>query len=208
MLEKITGPDAVRRWEGDFPVGHRYTPGVAGEAFFTALRDRGVLLGSRCGSCGYTYVPARLLLRAVLRRAVGGHGGRPEGALISFTIVFEGVDGEPLDAPETLGLVRLDGADAVLLHRVVDQGDEPLEVGERVEVALRPQAERTGSILDIEGFRAVLGLDDRLPRCRPARVVPVVSRRCPSRSCSRRTSRRRRPARRRPPRRRGRSAAT
>jgi uncharacterized OB-fold protein len=33
--------------------------------------------------------------------------------------------------------------------------DEALEVGERVEVVLRPNGERTGSILDIEGFRVV-----------------------------------------------------
>jgi uncharacterized OB-fold protein len=35
--------------------------------------------------------------------------------------------------------------------------DEPLEVGERVEVVLRSDGERTGSILDIEGFRVVDG---------------------------------------------------
>jgi len=54
--------------------------------------------------------------------------------------------------------VRLDGADAVLLHRVLDPPDgEPLEVGERVEVAVVPQAQRSGSILDIDGFRVVEG---------------------------------------------------
>ncbi|MCI0637086.1 MAG: Zn-ribbon domain-containing OB-fold protein [Actinobacteria bacterium] len=153
MLDKVSGPDAVRRWEGDFPVGHRYTPGVAGEAFFTALRDRGVLVGSRCRSCKYTYVPARSFCeRCFAELAVDTEVG-PGGALVSFTIVFEGVDGAPLDRPETLGLVRLDGADAVLLHRVLDPGDAPLEVGQRVEVVLRPQPERTGSILDIDGLR-------------------------------------------------------
>lgn len=156
MLEKISDPDAVRRWEGDFPVGHRYTPGVAGEAFFTALRERGVLLGSRCGSCGYTYVPARLFCERCFAELSADTEVGPGGALVSFTIVFEGVDGESLDLPATLGLVRLDGADSVLLHRVIDHGDEPLEVGQRVEIALKPQAERTGSILDLDGFR-VLG---------------------------------------------------
>jgi uncharacterized OB-fold protein len=33
--------------------------------------------------------------------------------------------------------------------------DEPLEIGERVEVVLRPEGEREGTILDIEGFRPV-----------------------------------------------------
>ena len=55
----------------------------------------------------------------------------------------------------TLGLVRLDGADAVLLHHLLEVGDRPLEIGERVEVVLRAEGERTGSILDIEGFRLI-----------------------------------------------------
>ena len=80
----------------------------------------------------------------------------PGGELVSFTIAFVDVDGDPLDEPETFGLVRLDGADAVLLHRVLEPPeDEPLEVGERVEVVVRPDDERTGSIWDIEGFRVV-----------------------------------------------------
>lgn len=155
MLEKISNPDAVRRWEGDFPVHHRYTPGVAGEAFFTALRDRGVLLGSGCEACDYTYVPARLFCERCFAELSADTEVGPGGELVSFTIVFEGVDGEPLERPQTLGLVRLDGADAVILHRVFDPGEEPLEIGERVEVEYRPQRERTGSIRDIEGFRLV-----------------------------------------------------
>jgi uncharacterized OB-fold protein len=154
MHEKVARPDAVRRWEGEFPVGHRYTPGVAGEVFFAALRDRGVLLGSRCEACDYVYVPARLFCERCFAELAANREVGPSGELVSFTIVFEGVDGEPLDRPDVLGLVRLDGADAVLLHRVLET-DEPLEIGERVEVVLRPDAERTGSILDIEGFRVV-----------------------------------------------------
>jgi uncharacterized OB-fold protein len=152
MREKVARPDLVRRWPGDFPVAHRYTPGVAGEAFLTALRDRGAVLGSRCERCAYTYVPARLFCERCFAELAADVELGPGGTLVSFTIGFAGVEGDPLDRPVTLGLVRLDGADAVLLHHVLDPGDEPLEIGERVEVVLRPPAERTGSILDILGF--------------------------------------------------------
>jgi uncharacterized OB-fold protein len=155
MREKVARPDQVRRWPGDFPVAHRYTPGVAGEAFLTALRDRGALLGSRCARCAYTYVPARLFCERCFAELAADIELGPGGTLVSFTIGFAGVEGDPLDRPVTLGLVRLDGADAVLLHHVLDPGDEPLEIGERVEVVLRPPAERTGSILDILGFALV-----------------------------------------------------
>ena len=153
MLERITQPDEVRTWPGDFPVEHRYTPGVAGEAFFTALRDRGVLLGSRCGSCSFTYVPARLFCERCFAELAADTEVGPQGVLVSFTIAFLGIEGEPLDEPETFGLVRLDGADAVLLHRVLDPGPEPLEIGERVEAIVRLPNDREGTILDIEGFR-------------------------------------------------------
>ena len=153
MLEKIALPDEVRRWDGEFPVRHRYTPGVAGTAFFTALRDRGVLLGSRCDACSYTYVPARLFCERCFAELAADTEVGPGGALVSFTIGFVGLEGEPLEEPETIGLVRLDGADSVLVHRVLD-ADEPLEIGERVEVVLRPHGDRTGTILDIEGFRS------------------------------------------------------
>jgi len=153
VLEKIALPDEVRRWDGEFPVRHRYTPGVAGTAFFTALRDRGVLLGSRCEACSYTYVPARLFCERCFAELAADAEVGPGGELVSFTIGFVGLEGEPLEDPETIGLVRLDGADSVLVHRVLD-ADEPLEIGERLEVVLRPEGEREGTIVDIEGFRS------------------------------------------------------
>ncbi|HET7870342.1 MAG TPA: Zn-ribbon domain-containing OB-fold protein [Actinomycetota bacterium] len=152
MREKVARPDQVRRWPGDFPVAHRYTPGVAGEAFLTAIRDRGALLGSRCERCAYTYVPPRLFCERCFAELAADVELGPGGTLVSFTIGFVGLDGDPLDRPITLGLVRLDGADAVLLHHVLEPGDRPLEIGERVEVIFRPQAERAGSMLDILGF--------------------------------------------------------
>jgi uncharacterized OB-fold protein len=153
VLERIASPDEVYRWEGDLPVRHRYTAGVAGDAFFAALRDRGVLLGSRCEACSYTYVPARLFCERCFAELNADAEVGPGGALVSFTIAFVDADGEPLDEPETIGLVRPDGADAVLLHRVLDVGDEPLEIGERLDAVFRPEGERTGSIHDLEGFR-------------------------------------------------------
>ncbi len=157
MLEKIPRPQGVRRWPGAIPVGHRYTPGVAGEAFFAALRERGILLGSRCERCSFVYVPARLFCERCFSELAPDTEVGPGGEIVSFTIGFVDLDGEPLEEPFTLALVRLDGADAVLCHRVLDEGAEPFEIGERVEVVLRPEMERDGSILDIAGFRSAEG---------------------------------------------------
>src|SRR5581483_4470775 len=104
VIERIARPEEVRRWPGSIPVAHRYTPGVAGEAFLRALRDRGVILGSRCERCRYTYVPARLFCERCFGELAADVEVGPGGVLRSFTIGFVGLEGEPLDLPVTLGL--------------------------------------------------------------------------------------------------------
>jgi uncharacterized protein len=151
VLEKLTDPRDVIVHEGRIPIRHRYTPGVAGEAFFTALKERGVFLASRCGSCDITYCPPRLFCERCFDELHADAESGPGGMLESFTIGHTGIEGEPLGAPVTVGLVRLDGADTVLMHFLVDAADP--EIGMRVEAVLKPKSRRIGSILDVEGFR-------------------------------------------------------
>jgi uncharacterized OB-fold protein len=133
---------------GELSVAFRYTPGVGNTAFFEALRDRGAFLGSRCEDCGVTYLPARTFCERCLRELSPSVECGPEGELVSWTEARVDVDDRPLDAPVRYALVRLDGADTVLLHRLLDGGD-PV-IGSRVRAVLVPA--RTGSILDVEGF--------------------------------------------------------
>ena len=153
MLEKVTDPRDVRLWEGQIPIAHRYTPGVAGEAFFRALRDRGEFLGSRCESCGLTYCPARLFCERCFSQLEADTVVGPGGSLEAFTVGYVGLEGEPLDEPVVLGLVRPEGADTVLVHFIFDA--EALEIGQTVEPVFKQKRYRTGSILDIKGFRQV-----------------------------------------------------
>ena len=139
-----------RTVKGELPVRFRYTPGLANTTFFEALRDRGVLLGARCEACALTYVPARIFCERCFAELTPDTECGPEGTLESFTVGHVGIDGEVLDAPVTLGLVRPDGADTVLMHRLLDV-DEPA-IGMRVRARFLPPAERSTSILDLEGF--------------------------------------------------------
>ena len=141
----------VRKIGGELPVAFRYTPGVANTAFLAALRDRGVLLGSRCGSCEVTYLPARLFCERCFAELTADVECGPEGTLESFTIGHVGIDDKPLQEPVVVGLVKLDGADTVLMHLLA--GMDAPRVGMRVRTVLR--VERAGSILDIEGFAQV-----------------------------------------------------
>lgn len=139
----------ARTVHGDLPVAFHYTPGVGNTAFFEALRDRGVLLGSRCEACAFTYLPARIFCERCFAELAPDTECGPGGTLESFTIGYVGIDGEPLEEPVTIGLVKPDGADTVLMHRML--GDGPWQIGARVEAIVKP--ERDGSILDVEGFR-------------------------------------------------------
>jgi uncharacterized OB-fold protein len=139
----------ARTVSGGMPVGFHYTPGVGNTVFFEALRDRGVLLGSHCGACGFTYIPARIFCERCFAELEPDTECGPGGSLESFTVGHVDIDGEPLDGPITIGLVRLDRADTVLMHRLLGGGS--WEIGMRVAAVVR--TERTGSILDIEGFR-------------------------------------------------------
>jgi len=151
MLEKITDPKDVILKEGHVPIRHRYTPGVAGEAFFRALKEDGDFIASRCPECGRVYCPPRLFCERDFAELAANEKVGPEGTLESFSVGYVGVEGEPLDQPVAIGLVRLDGADTVLMHRVID-ADE-LEIGQRVVAVLLPASKRVGSINDIRGFK-------------------------------------------------------
>jgi uncharacterized OB-fold protein len=137
---------SIRRIEGGMPVSFRYTPGVGNTAFFEALRDRGVFLGSRCADCEVTYLPARIFCERCLASLTPDTECGPEGVVVSWTVAHVDVDGERLDPPVTYCLVQLDGADTVLLHRLLGRAD----IGGHVRAVL--SEDRTGSIGDLEGF--------------------------------------------------------
>jgi uncharacterized OB-fold protein len=138
---------------GTMPVAFRYTPGVANTRFLETLRDRGAFLGSRCDGCSLTVVPTRLFCERCFEETAAEVECGPGGTLESWTVGHVGTDGEPLDEPVTLGLVRLDGADSLLVHRLLDVPDP--EIGMRVRAVLAQ--ERTAGILDVEGFASAVG---------------------------------------------------
>jgi uncharacterized OB-fold protein len=155
VFEKLSDPKDVRLWEGRIPIRHRYTPGVAGEAFFTALKDRGEFLASRCESCAVTYCPPRLFCERCFDGPLAAdRSAGPQGVVESFTVGSSGIEGEPLAEPVAVGLIRLDGADTVLVHFLLGEG---FRLGDRVEAVLKAKGQRTGSILDVRGFQRAGG---------------------------------------------------
>lgn len=151
----MIGPRNIeaRVWRGGIPLTSVYTVGAGGQIFFKALKDRGEIVGTRCPACAQVYVPARLFCERCFRELTEEVRVGPEGTLVSFTVCYLDRDRRPLPTPEALGLVRLDGATTLMLHRLLNVTDpSQVRVGAPVRTLVRPRRRRTGSILDIEGF--------------------------------------------------------
>lgn len=141
-------------WRGEIPLESLYTAGVGGQIFFKALKERGELVGTRCGPCGHVYLPARQFCERCFAELTEQVKVKPEGTLTSFTFCFVDHDSNLLARPLALGLVQLEGASTVLLHRLLGVSDpSQVKIGSRVNVVMKPKTKRIGSILDIEGFR-------------------------------------------------------
>jgi len=144
--------NAPQAWHGSLPVPSRYTYGLAGERFFRALKDDGVIMGSYCPDCDHTYVPATIFCERCLDELTNWNDMGLEGELHTFTVMFVGYDGEPLETPEVVGFVSF--GDGGIVHRIDADPDE-LFIGMPMRAVLKPKTKREGSILDIQGFKPV-----------------------------------------------------
>src|SRR5688572_10920025 len=145
-----------RAWRGEIPLDSVYTSGIGGQIFFRALKTQGKLIGTRCGPCQQVYVPARAFCERCFTELTEQVEVKRTGRLVSYTICNVDHDGARLQHPETLALVELQGATTVMVHRLLNVADaEKIKIGCDVEAVIKPKAKRTGSILDIEGFRVL-----------------------------------------------------
>ena len=147
-VERVTD---LRAWPGEFPVSHLYTMGIAGERFFRELKDSGRFLGTRCAACEHVYLPPSVFCPRCFAALEEWKEVGPQGVVRGVTTAHWGADGEPLETPETLALIQLDGADDVLVHRI-EQVDGA-SIGDRLEAVLTEASQRQGSILDVHHFR-------------------------------------------------------
>jgi uncharacterized protein len=146
----------MRQWPGEIPIHSLYTAGVGGQIFFSALKDRGELVGTRCAGCAQVYLPARLFCERCFAELSEQVSIKPEGTIKSFTIAYVDRENQPLRPPVGLALVQLDGASTLLLHKLLNVIDpSQIVIGDRVGLVLKAETERSGSILDIEGFRII-----------------------------------------------------
>jgi hypothetical protein len=151
LLER--DPAAPQAWRDALPVTSRYTFGAAGERFFRALKDEGILYGARCERCEITYVPARVFCERCLSEVQDWADVGLAGEVFTFTFLYRNLDGTPREEPEIIAFVRI--ADGGLVHRLGEVTLDQVSIGLPVEAVLKPKKEREGSILDIAYFKPV-----------------------------------------------------
>ncbi|GBC81808.1 hypothetical protein HRbin10_00920 [bacterium HR10] len=123
----------------------QYTTGRALTRFLTGLAECRIW-ATRCAECARVYVPPRSFCGRCWREITEWRELPAEGEVMSYTV-------RPADPPLILGLIRLDGADTALVHRLGEVEPEELERVVRVRAVWRE--DRTGSILDIAYFAPV-----------------------------------------------------
>ena len=103
---------------------YRYTAGPIHERVLRGFEDR-VVLGGNCDECGYVAAPAKPFCPQCSTAVSALVELGEVGTVLSWTTV----EGEE---QQTFALVRLDGADGAMLHRIIP--DDRLTSGTRVRI--------------------------------------------------------------------------
>lgn len=125
--------------EGRVQIPFRYAAGAAASGFGAALRDERRILAARCSGCDRVLCPPG----PFCGRCGGAAGAAvevgPGATLLAWTA---------LPGRGSFALVRLDGADGALAHRLLG----PPEPRAGMRLRARFASEPGGDIRDIEGF--------------------------------------------------------
>ncbi len=151
-------PEQNPTFKGSITLPYRLTTGRAASVFLAELANKRIV-GSQCGGCGRVLVPAQDFCGTCGEEAVSFVTVPPQGTITAFTETKAGV----------LALVRFQGADTDLVHRVLDRSVGELQIGDAVVVKWAD--EPSGGMLDIEGFEAGVG-DEVSQAARPPRFEP------------------------------------
>ncbi len=149
--DSITKTTKIGYFEGAIPVNYQYTFGMAGDKFFSEVKDKGDFLASKCPECGVMYIYPQIYCDDCFCEISEFVSVGTEGELYSATESHFNNHGDPHDKPRMMGLIRFPGVKGGIVHRLNINTSE-ICLGMRVKAKLKPQKERQGSIDDILYF--------------------------------------------------------
>ena len=104
-------------------------------------------------SCGQVFIPPRKDCGRCFKQDLEWRELGAAGTLTTFTIPRRRTELTPREGLFAYGIVRLEGADAGLVHLIAEFEEGTLRTGMKVEAVFKE--ERRGDIRDIEYFRPV-----------------------------------------------------
>jgi uncharacterized OB-fold protein len=150
----VSHPPAPLRAPLEIEFDYTRSLGPVLSQFMTALADRRIL-GAR-GADGRVHAPPFEYDPASSDPPGELVPVGPEGTVVSWSWMPDPLEGQPLTEPFAWALIRLDGADTVMLHAVDAGSAAAMRTGLRVRP--RWSANRVGSIRDIACFEPCDGL--------------------------------------------------
>lgn len=158
FFEKFSKTTEPKHWLGDMEADHYiYSAGIAGEKFFTALRDEGKILGVECKSCKITYVPPRIYCEKCFaelnEKSFIDVGLR--GRVKTFTVARLDKMGQKLAKPEIFAIIAFGPNATGFLHKLGEVEPGKVKIDMAVEAVLKPKRERAGKLTDIAYFKPV-----------------------------------------------------
>ena len=138
-------------YESGISVPYNWWAGDTASRFFSGLAAERVFYATACDSCGRTFLPPRKNCPLCFKKDLAWKALAPKGAVTTFTVARR-----PLAAlgsakpPVIFALIKLDGADTAIAHRLSNVAEKDLAAGLRVRAVFA--AEPKGGILDVLFF--------------------------------------------------------
>ena len=152
-FDKNTDPSKLHHVVGDMEADYIYTPGVAGDKFFKAIRDEGKFYATHCESCDHTYLPPRMYCERCFAKLEKWIEVEPTGVVDTYTLVHEDHNSEKLAEPVLIAFVRFDKTNGGLIHKLGGVDASSVKIGMKVKAVLKDK--RTGGLTDIDYFGPV-----------------------------------------------------
>jgi len=145
--------DVVRIMSDERPrvIRYSHSAGPVRSKFLLSLRDYQKIMGTRCSSCGRVHVPARSTCPKCFEDMEEWVEVGQEGILESYTVVYKPEPVYIADTPFVLGIIKLDGADTSIVHRLGEIDSEKVRMGMRVRAVFSEKPK--GDIRDIKYFK-------------------------------------------------------
>ncbi|UCH32635.1 MAG: Zn-ribbon domain-containing OB-fold protein [Candidatus Bathyarchaeota archaeon] len=152
-IEKITDTRQMLHWPGHMETDYIYTLGIACEKFFIEIKENGRILGAKCKHCNYVFVPPKLYCEKCFAKLAEWVDLGIQGVVHTFTVAHIDINGTELKDPEIYALIKFNGAEGGLVHKLGEVRPSQVRIGMKVEAVFKPQPNRKGNINDIKYFK-------------------------------------------------------